>query len=128
VTEVVVSVTVGVVAAVGLYLATGRDLMRIVIGLAMLGSAANLFVFSVGRLHSAAAPLVPVGANTVVGAVANPLPQALVLTAIVIGFALACFSIALVLGLQREAHTADADALAYAEPPARGDGSPGMMS
>lgn len=126
-TDLAVALTVGLVAAVGLYLSTARDLMRIAIGLSMLGSAANLFVFAAGRLQSAAAPLVAPGASAVEGNAANPLPQALVLTAIVIGFALACFSIALVLGLQREARTPDADALAYAEPPVRGDGSPGVL-
>lgn len=126
-TELAVSITVGVVGAVGVYLATSRDLMRIAIGLAMLGSAVNLFVFSAGRLQNAAAPLVPDGATSVTFAAANPLPQALVLTAIVIGFALSCFAVALVLALQREAKTPDAEALAYAEPPARGDGSPGML-
>jgi multicomponent Na+:H+ antiporter subunit C len=127
-TELAVAATVGLVGAVGLYLATSRDLMRIAIGLAMLGSAANLFVFAAGRLQNPAAPLVPPGASSIAWPVANPLPQALVLTAIVIGFALACFAVALVLALQREAKTPDAESLAYAEPPPRGDGSPGMMS
>jgi multicomponent Na+:H+ antiporter subunit C len=126
-TELAVAVAVGVVGAVGLYLATSRDLMRIAIGLAMLGSAANLFVFSVGRLRYAAAPLVPAGADAIVGPVANPLPQALVLTAIVIGFALACFAVALVLRLQRDTGTPDIDSIAYAEPPATGDRVPGIL-
>lgn len=125
--ELAVSVTTGVVASVGLYLATSRDLMRIVIGLAMLGSAANLFVFTSGRLGHGAPPLVPAGADTVSAAVANPLPQALVLTAIVIGFALACFSVALALAVQRRTGEADADALAFAEPPATPGGDPGLL-
>lgn len=122
-----VAATVGVVAGVGLYLTMSRDLLRIVIGLAMLGSAANLFVFAAGRLGSGAPPLVAHGADSIAHAVANPLPQALVLTAIVIGFALACFSVALALALQKLTGEADADALQFAEPPAKAGGDPGVL-
>jgi multisubunit Na+/H+ antiporter MnhC subunit len=122
-----VAATVGIVAGVGLYLTMSRDLLRIVIGLAMLGSAVNLFVFAAGRLGSGAPPLVAPGADGIAHAVANPLPQALVLTAIVIGFALACFSVALALALQRRTGEADADTLQFAEPPARAGGEPGVL-
>ena len=125
--ELALALAIGAVASVGLYLAMSRDLMRIVIGLAMLGSAVNLFVFAAGRVGSAAAPLVAPGAETVTSAVANPLPQALVLTAIVIGFALACFSVALVLALQRQTGVADVDALVFAEPPSAPSGDPGRL-
>lgn len=125
--ELAVAVAAGVVASVGLYLAMSRDLLRIVIGLAMLGSAANLFVFTAGRLDHAAPPLVAAGADGIAHAVANPLPQALVLTAIVIGFALACFSVALALALQRRTGEADAEALQFAEPPAKAGGDPGVL-
>jgi len=127
VSELAVCVATGVAASVGLHLAMSRDLMRIVLGLAMLGSAANLFVFSAGRLGPSAPPLVAAGADVIPHAVANPLPQALVLTAIVIGFALACFSVALALALQRRTGLADADALQFAEPPAKSGGDPGAL-
>jgi multicomponent Na+:H+ antiporter subunit C len=127
VSEFSVCMTTGVVAGVGLYLAMSRDLMRIVIGLALLGSAVNLFVFAAGRLGQSAPPLVGAGAESIPHAVANPLPQALVLTAIVIGFALACFSVALALALQRRTGVADADALHFAEPPAKPGGDPGAL-
>jgi len=125
--ELAVSMTTGIVASVGLYLAMSRDLMRIVIGLALLGSAVNLFVFSAGRLGQSTPPLVAVGAESIPHAVANPLPQALVLTAIVIGFALACFSVALALALQRRTGLADSDGLQFAEPPPKPGGDPGML-
>ena len=126
-TGLALPVTAGVVASVGLYLAMSRDLMRIVIGLAMLGSAVNLFVFAAGRLGPGAPPFVPLGSDAIVHPVANPLPQALVLTAIVIGFALACFSVALAIALQRRTGEADADALRFAEPPASPAGDPGVL-
>ena len=70
----------------------------------------------------------PAGALTVTGLVANPLPQALVLTAIVIGFALACFAIALVLRLNAMTGADDADVLQAAEPPPLARGDPGELS
>jgi multisubunit Na+/H+ antiporter MnhC subunit len=123
-----ISLAAGTAAAAGLYLALSRDLMRIVIGLVLIGSSANLFVFGVGGLDQALAPLVEAGLPAPDGPVADPLPQALVLTAIVIGFALACFAVALVLALQRRTGAGEADAFAHAEPPARPDGEPGDLA
>jgi len=123
-----IAVAVAVTAAAGLYLALSRDLMRIVIGLLLIGSSANLFVFGVGGLDQALAALVEPGLPAPDGPVADPLPQALVLTAIVIGFALACFAVALVLALQRRTGAADAGAMTRAEPPARADGEPGDLA
>ena len=68
-----------------------------------------------GRLGSTQPAVVPLGDQALTGA-ANPLPQALVLTAIVIGFALVCYSLVLLLRLMHDAHTDDADTLRYAEP------------
>jgi len=116
---------VALVAAAGLYLASSRDLVAMIVGLALLGSAVNLFVFAAGRLGQAVPPIVEAGAAG--AAVANPVPQALVLTAIVIGFAFACFGIALALALAAYDHRADADALEQAEPPPRPDGDPGEL-
>jgi multicomponent Na+:H+ antiporter subunit C len=72
-------------------------------------------LFSAGRIGSTQPPVVPLGESVLAGA-ANPLPQALVLTAIVIGFALVCFSLVLVLRLIERARTDDALALREAEP------------
>lgn len=109
------ALTVAVTVAAGVYLALSRDVFRCVLGLAILGSAANLVLFASGRLGSAAPAVVPLGQTALVDA-ANPLPQALVLTAIVIGFALVCFSLALALRLIQRTGTDDALALRQAEP------------
>lgn len=124
--EWAIAASVTVVAAAGLYLASARDLVSITVGLALLGSAVNLFVFAAGRLGQAAAPIIAQGA-AVPTALANPVPQALVLTAIVIGFAFACFGIALALALAAHDGRADADALEQAEPPPHPDGDPGEL-
>lgn len=125
--EYALAACVAVVAGAGLYLACSRDLVSVALGLALLGSAVNLFVFAAGRLEGAAPPLIAAGASTGTAATANPVPQALVLTAIVIGFAFACFSVALALALAADDDRADADALAQAEPPPHPDGSPGEL-
>ena len=67
----------------------------------MLGGAANLMVFLAGRPGSALPPIIAAGAESLPAAAANPLPQALVLTAIVIGFALLCFALVLIANLAR---------------------------
>jgi multicomponent Na+:H+ antiporter subunit C len=111
----VLAATVWVTVAAGVYLALSRDAFRIVIGLAVLGAAANLVLFGAGRVGSALPAVVPPG-QTLLGEAANPLPQALVLTAIVIGFALVCISMVLLLRLIRDAGTDDTLSMRQAEP------------
>ena len=125
--EWAIAASVTVAAAAGVYLASARDLVSITVGLALLGSALNLFVFAAGRLEQASPPIIAAGAAAPLAALANPVPQALVLTAIVIGFAFACFGIALALALAAHDSRADADALDQAEPPPRPGGDPGEL-
>lgn len=110
------AITVWISVSVGVYLALSRDVLRCVLGLAVLGSAANLVLLAAGRLGSARSAVVPLGEQLLDPSSANPLPQALVLTAIVIGFALVCYSLVLVLQLIRQAGSDDALALRHAEP------------
>lgn len=130
--EWAIAACVAVVGGCGLYLACSRDLVSIAIGIVLLGSAVNLFVFAAGRLGVAAPPLIAAAGAGAPAALANPVmanpvPQALVLTAIVIGFAFACFAIALALALGARDERLDADALAQAEPAPRQDGAPGEL-
>lgn len=80
----------------GLYMVLSRHIVRMVLGLSLLTTAVNLMVFQAGRIRSAQPPLIPEGAERL-GESADPLPQALVLTAIVIGFALTVILAALAL-------------------------------
>lgn len=104
-----------VTLAAGLYMALSRDVLRCVVGLALLGSAVNLLLLAAGRLGPAEPAVIELGSQGLSGA-ANPLPQALVLTAIVIGFALMCFALALVMRLVKRVGTDDALALRLVEP------------
>ncbi len=111
----VVAIAFGTVIAAGTYLALSRDALRCVIGVAMLGSGVNLLVFASGRLQSHIPAIVP-ATQTQLTLAANPLPQALVLTAIVISFALLCFSLVLAARIVLERGDADLEELRFAEP------------
>jgi len=112
----VLALTTGITAAAGAYLMLSRDLLRCVLGLAILGSATSLALIGTGRLDGAAPPVVPAG-GLALQAAANPVPQALVLTAIVIGLAVLCFSLVLLLSVIERSGSDDALALRAAEPP-----------
>lgn len=93
--EIILAVVVGVLYAGGLYLMMRRSLVKLIIGLALLGHAANLLIFTIGRLTHDQPPLIPAGAEQMAGPFSDPLPQALILTAIVIGFGVQAFALVL---------------------------------
>ncbi len=105
----------------GVWLLLSRDLFRVVIGLAILGSAVNLIVFMSGRPGGLIPPVIPAEAEQLAAGFANPLPQALVLTAIVIGFALLCLALALAARLSRDHGHADVAKQQAAEPQEAGE-------
>lgn len=88
---------IGFVTACGIYLLLRGRTFPVVLGLSLIGYAVNVFIFLMGRLWTDALPIL-VGSE----AVADPLPQALVLTAIVIGFATTGFVIELALRSRHE--------------------------
>ncbi|WP_185266986.1 sodium:proton antiporter [Halopseudomonas xiamenensis] len=90
--EWIAAITAGIMAALGVWMMLDRHLMRVVLGIAVLGNAINLGVLTAGRFAGERAAFV--FGNEAVTDAANPLPQALVLTAIVIGFALFVFALA----------------------------------
>jgi multicomponent K+:H+ antiporter subunit C len=85
--ELVVAGAIGVLTACGVWLLLRPRTFQVAIGLSLLSYAVNLFIFAMGRLRIAAAPIVEAGRAVDPAALADPLPQALVLTAIVISFA-----------------------------------------
>jgi multicomponent K+:H+ antiporter subunit C len=95
----------GVVTACGVYLVLRGRTFSVVLGLSLLGYAANLFIFAMGRLASRAPPVISAGA----AGYADPLPQALVLTAIVIGFGMTGYVVELALRASRETGTDHVD-------------------
>lgn len=103
---------IGVVTATAIYLMLRGRTFPVVLGLSLFGYAVNVFIFVMGRLWSNAQPIL-VGD----GMVADPLPQALVLTAIVIGFATTGFVVELAL---RSRHENGTDHIDGVEPVSRG--------
>jgi multicomponent K+:H+ antiporter subunit C len=83
--EMVVALAIGVLAASGIWLLLRPRTFQVIVGMALLSYAVNLFIFAMGRLKLDSPPIV--GAATDVARYADPVPQSLVLTAIVIGFA-----------------------------------------
>jgi len=116
----ILAATVGAVYAAALYLMLRGSLVRLLLGLALVSHGAHLLVFTAGGLVRAGAPLVAEGATAPPPGTADPLPQALVLTAIVIAFAVLAFT--LVLARQAHARLTSDDLDAYrGDAPRRGD-------
>ena len=82
--ELVLAIAIGVLCSCGVYLMLRPRTFQVIIGLSLLSYAVNLFIFSMGRLTVDGAPILKGDATRF----ADPVPQALVLTAIVIGFAM----------------------------------------
>jgi multicomponent Na+:H+ antiporter subunit C len=106
---VVLAVVIGGLYAAGIYLMLRRNLAKLIIGLALLTNAANLLIFTVAGLTRARPPLVPQGELRPLGAVADPLPQALILTAIVIGFGVLAFTMVLAYRADQAVNSDDLD-------------------
>ena len=85
--ELVLSLGIGVLASSGVWLILRPRTFQVIVGLSLLSYAVNLFILSMGRLKSGAAPVLAMHAAGDPTQLADPLPQALVLTAIVISFA-----------------------------------------
>ncbi|MBK9136735.1 MAG: Na+/H+ antiporter subunit C [Betaproteobacteria bacterium] len=85
--EAVISIAIGVMTGAGVWLVLRPRTFQVLIGLAMLSYAINLFIFSVGSLAIDREPIVRAGLAATLENYTDPVPQSLVLTAIVIGFA-----------------------------------------
>ncbi|MCA9848477.1 MAG: Na+/H+ antiporter subunit C [Dehalococcoidia bacterium] len=115
--EVLLAPVVGLLFACAVYLLLQRSLGHVIIGLALLSNAANLFIFVASGLGDGAAPIVdPLTKMTPEGS-ADPVPQALILTAIVIGFGVLAFFITLAYRVYRITGTDDLEALPAADRP-----------
>lgn len=123
--EILFAAAIGVVVAAAAYLLLARDLPRALLGFVLLGTAANLTIFAAGRIGSMTPPLVEHGAQALAAGAANPLPQALVLTAIVIGFGLAVFALVLIRSAHAAFGTVSAEEMDAAERPDLFPASPG---
>jgi multicomponent Na+:H+ antiporter subunit C len=114
--EHAVAALIGLFFTAGIYLLLSRSLVRMLLGLVLLGNAVNLVIFIAGRLVHAVPPIVGAGLNVPPAGSANPLPQALILTAIVIGFSMFAFLLVLSYRAYATLDVDDTDKLRLAEP------------
>lgn len=109
--ELLLALMTGVLYAGGIYLILRRSLVKLIIGLVLLGNGVNLLIFLMGGLVKGSPPIIPDASKYVDQLVADPVPQALVLTAIVISFGLQSFAIILIKRAYRVLKTDDIDKL-----------------
>jgi multicomponent K+:H+ antiporter subunit C len=86
--EIVMAAAIGILTTCGVWLLLRPRTYQVIIGLCLLGYGVNLFIFSMGRLAIDREPVLQAGIPTTLQFNSDPMPQALVLTAIVIGFAM----------------------------------------
>lgn len=98
--ELIVSLAIGTMTGAGVYLVLRPRTFQVLIGLSLLSYAINLFIFSVGSLNIDKEPIVDAERLVDLQSYADPLPQSLVLTAIVIGFATTALFLVLLLALR----------------------------
>lgn len=114
--EVALAILAGIFFAAAIYLLLSRAVIRMLLGIVLLGSGVNLTILVAGRLTGAPPPIVPAGLKAPNFPVANPLPQALILTAIVIGFALFVFLLVLSYRAYQALDADHTDTMRIAEP------------
>jgi len=103
---------IGIFFAVSVYLLLNKNLVRVLFGIMLIGTSINLLIITVGRLTFNAPPFVSDKASNTI---ANALPQALILTAIVIGFGVMTYALILITRAWQETGTMNADRMRAAE-------------
>jgi len=93
--ELLLAITAGALYAAGLYLLLRRRLAQLIVGLGLLTNGTNILIFTSGGLTRSIPPVVPEGSETLEPPFADPVPQSLILTAIVIGFGVLAFTLVL---------------------------------
>lgn len=94
--EIVIPILVGILFTAGIFMMLSPYLMRNALGIILLTNACNLFLFSAGRVSKKSPPIIPQPYEKLTQDFTNPVSQALILTAIVIGFAILSFVLALI--------------------------------
>ena len=114
--EPLLAVLSGLFFTAAIYLMLSKFSIRIMLGIAILGNAVNLLLFTGGRLTRGVPPIIPAGLETLPVGAANPLPQALILTAIVISFSFLAFLLVLTYRAYQDIGTDNTDEMRVAEP------------
>lgn len=107
--ELLLAIVAGVLYAAGLYLMLRRRLAQLIIGLSLLSNGSNILILSAAGVTRAKPPLVTQGIP--LEHYADPVPQSLILTAIVIGFGVLAFALVLAYRVRQSVGTDDIDAV-----------------
>lgn len=110
------AILIGLFFSVAVYLLMSRQLVRVLLGIAIFGNAVNLLIFTSGRLLREVPPVIPEALQVPDVTIANPLPQALILTAIVISFSFFAFLLVLAYRAYQELGTDNVVEMRVAEP------------
>lgn len=114
--EALFSLVVGIFFSAAFYLMMSKHIIRVLLGIVLLGNAVNMLIFTAGRLTPSIPPIIPGGLDVLPAGTANPLPQALILTAIVISFSFFCFLLVLTWRAYQDLGTDNTDEMRVAEP------------
>lgn len=104
---ILAAIVIGILSASGIYLLFRRSIVHLIIGLSLLGHGTNLFLFSMSGLERGSVPII----GSVAGPLVDPVPQALILTAIVIGFGIQAYALVLSYRAYEETGTDSLDSL-----------------
>jgi len=107
--ETLIAILIGILYAAGIYSMLRRSLMKLVIGLILISQATNLLIFDAAGLPRGRPPLVAEGVSVPAAPYADPIPQALILTAIVISFGVLAFVLVLMHRAHKSIGTDDLD-------------------
>ena len=113
--ETLMAVVAGSLYAGGLYMMMRRSMVKLIIGLALLSHGANILIFLMGGLIRGRPALIAPDAAAAAQNISDPVPQALILTAIVIGFAVQAFAVVLIRRVHQVVKTDDLDQLQSTE-------------
>jgi multicomponent Na+:H+ antiporter subunit C len=109
--EILLAIMTGVLYAAGTYLILRRSIVKLIIGIILFGNGVNLLIFLLGRITKGKPPIIEPAAKTFTDIYADPVPQALILTSIVISFGLQAFAIILIKRAYKVLNTDDLDML-----------------
>lgn len=115
--EIILAFVIGGLFAAGLYMMLRRSMVKLLIGLGLLTNAVNLLIFTAAQLTRARSPIIPPEESLLKGPYADPLPQAFILTAIVISFGVTAFAVGLAYRAYKTIGTDDIDEIEETETP-----------
>lgn len=115
--EIILSVTIGFLYAVAVFLLLRRSIVKLILGIMFLSNATNLLLLTAGGLTLTTPPFIEEGSTVPASDIADPLPQALILTAIVIGFGLIAFTLVLTYKYYGATGTEDLDHIKKTDKP-----------